>query len=204
MENLYNKNWHTLNIDVSTALRDSFNPVEYYEQSKFKGKPAALWMYHDEELRKIFTDEWLLQMESLDLKIGDCIIFHRQPYYIHPEIHIDVYRADNTPSVYALNWTLEEDDDSEMVWYDIPFDTGLLDDQSIPTPYKWWPMDGNYPEIERRSIGNKMTLVNIGVPHNVIVNKKSRWCFSIRMYRYDKSISNWQEAVEYFKPFIVE
>ena len=204
MENLHNKNWYTLNIDISTALRDTFNPIEYYEQSEFKGKPVALWMHHDEELRKIFTDEWLLQMESLDLKIGDCIIFHRQPYYIHPEIHIDVYRTDSTPAVYALNWILEEEDDSEMVWYDIPLDTGSLNTNLIPTPYKWWPMDGNYPEIERRSIGNKMTLVNVGVPHNVIVNKKPRWCFSIRMYRYNKSISNWKEAVEYFKPFIVE
>jgi hypothetical protein len=203
MNNLYNKNWYRLNIDASTALRDSFNPVKYYEQSEFKGKPVAFWVHHGEELQTIFSDKWLLQMESLDLKIGSCMIFHRQPYYINPEIHIDVYK-DQTPSIYALNWTLEKDDDSEMVWYDIPLDTGSPDNQSISTPYKRWPIDGNYPEIERCSIGNKVTLVNIGVPHNVIVNKKPRWCFSIRMYRYDKPISNWEEAVEYFKPFIVE
>ena len=210
MENLYNKNWHTLNIDISTALRDTFDPDAFYEQSEFKGKPAAVWEFRNEELRKIFTDEWLLHMELLDLKIASCMIFHRQPYYIHPEIHVDAYKT-HTPVVYALNWALEENDDSEMIWYDIPSDTALSDQVNpksyekwwmdlIPPPFKCWPMDGNYPELERRAISNIMTLVNVSIPHNVIVNKKPRWCFSVRMH---KPISNWREAVEYFKPFII-
>jgi hypothetical protein len=204
MENLYKQNWHVLNVDVSRALRDTFNPTEYYNNSEFKDKPVGLWAIHDTELHTIFSDEWLAYMESINLKVGSCLMFYRQPHYIYPEIHVDVYKTDHEPAIYALNWTLEEDDDSEMVWYDIPIETGSLDTHLIPTPYKWWPMSDEYPEIERRAVGNKMTIVNIGLPHNIIVRDKPRWCFSVRMYRRSKPITDWKSAVDYFKPFILE
>jgi hypothetical protein len=203
MEDLYNKQWHVLNINVKNALRSTFNPPEFFAKSEFKDGQVGLWAIHDKDLHEVlFSDEWLEYMESLDLKVGSCLVFYRAPHYIHNEIHVDVYKTDHEPAIYALNWTLEEEDDSEMVWYDIPIETGALDTELIPTPYKHWPMDGGYPEIARRSIGNKMTMVNIGLPHNVIVRDKPRWCFSVRMYRKSKPITDWKSAVDYFKPFI--
>jgi hypothetical protein len=44
-------------------------------------------------------------------------------------------------------------------------------------------------------------MVQVDIPHNVVMNKNPRWLISARTQR---RIDNWADAVEFVNPFIVE
>lgn len=198
----YNKLYHVLNIDVSNAIRKDFSFDKFLAESKFAGKPAGVWFILN-NLGDYFDPDWLTYMESLDLQLGSCLIFYREPHYIHPEAHIDIFEETKKPAIYALNFVVDPDDDSEMVWYDVPPESGQYARTIADTPYVFWPMsEVENKVLDKCNIKRQLTLVSVGQAHNIIVRNKARWSFSIRFRRNSKSITNWKEAVDYFKPFM--
>lgn len=198
------KPWHQLNIDISNALRKDLDLKKLYKESEFKDSPVGIWFIQNHELENFFTHEWLEYMNGIKLPVGSCMIFYRKPHYHYPEVHVDIIRATSKPAIYALNWILDPDDDSEMIWYD-----PVLGEQEIlmtpaDTPYMSWPA-ADFENINsvRHTIKNIPTLVSTGIPHNVIVNEKERWAISIRFPRA-QGPQNWEQAVEFFKPFIID
>lgn len=198
------KPWYTLDIDVSKAINPEFNKTEWLAQSEFANSPIGIWHIPQSDLLKIFTQEWLRYMKELNLDPGSCLMFYREPNYLHPSVHIDMHGASGTPMIYALNWVIG-DDDSEMVWYNLPEDLGSDMITPANTPYISWPADKFSKELcVKRKIGNQLTLVNVSKPHNVIVGNNPRWVMSIRFPFIKENIKSWESAVEYFKPFIKE
>ena len=202
MNNL--KPWYTLNIDVSNAVRTDVDFKKLFNESEFKDDPIGMWFVQNTDLEKFFTKEWLEYMAGLNLSPGTCLIFYRQPYYIHSDVHVDIHMASGSPTVFALNWVLDPEDDSEMIWYDFPENENKFQTTPAGTPYISWPnkVFADKQPIAK-CIGNKMTLVRTGLPHNVIVKKKERLAFSIRFPATD-NLKDWESAVNFFKPFIKE
>jgi hypothetical protein len=202
------KHWYRLNLNVANAIRQDVNLNELFNNSRFKHEMVGFWSFHGADLDNILTTNWLAYMKSLNLEIESCLIFYRKPDYTHFEIHTDVSKIDFNPSIYALNWTLDPKDDSEMVWYNIPLESGELNIEFPITPYKTWDFEKfKNMEVERKIIGNNMMLVDVATPHNIITYKKERWAFSVRLKRQVNKINpitNWNDTVEYFKQFIVE
>lgn len=195
------KPWHTLNINISNAIKSDFDFKNLYNNSVFSKEQLGLWFYSNDNLEKLFNTQWLEYMKSIDLEVGCCIVFYRKPNYYRDEVHLDILDS-GIPSVCALNWILDPDDDSEMIWYEntVPLPPFIkLPDNDIR--YLSWPLsDFTDKEIARHTIGNQLTLVNVGIPHNVQVKNAERWCISIRLK--NKIMKDWNHAVETFSKFI--
>jgi hypothetical protein len=199
------KPWYTLDIDVNNAIRNDFDFAKLLENSEFKNAPAGIFAIVHKDLKTLFTDTWLEYMKQQQLDVGSCLMFYRKPFYIHPETHIDIIKSTGALATYALNWILDPEDDSEMIWYDFPNDTGSSENTPVNTPYVSWPnsvFDNQTPVA--RCIKNQLTLVRTGLPHNVIMREKARWSISIRFPVATNNITNWEEAVDFFKPWILE
>lgn len=197
------KPWHTLNIDISTAIRADFDFNQLYTESEFAGKPIGVWAYSKDQLTSIVNRCWLDYMQSIGLVPTGIMLFYRDPYFISPDAHVDI-RKNNDIAVYAINWVIDPNDDSEMVWYNTPVESGLDRVTEAGTLYKYWPMeDIKDLELTRRTIKNIPTLVNIGVPHNIIVNSKPRWVVSIR-FPSEQHVQCWDDATTAYRKFINE
>lgn len=192
--------WYRLNIDISNAVRADFDFDKLYAESEFAGKPIGLWAYFQDQLTEVVNDTWLSNMSEQGLVPTGIMIFYRQPYYVTPEAHIDI-RKNNAVAVYAINWVVSPNDDSEMIWFDMPASRGIEDITPASTLYKSWPM-GELTEISRCCLGEIPTLVNIGIPHNVIVRSQPRWVISVR-FQFEEHILDWEAAVNSLQNFII-
>ena len=200
MENL--KPWYTLNVGIGDAIKQDFDFKNLYNNSAFSKDQMGIWFYTYDKLRELFNTPWLKYMKSIDLEVGSCVVFYRKPNYYRDEVHTDLLSHSNLPAVYGLNWTLDPNDDSEMIWYE----------NSVPPPplmqvpendlqYIGWPLsDFIDKEIAQHTIGNQLTLVNVGIPHNVRTKNLERWCISLRLK--NKIMKDWSHTVETFSKFI--
>lgn len=196
------KCWHTLNLDISNAIKPDFNFGKFLTTGENKGVPGDLWYLNQERLTTMFTEEWLQYMESHNAKIWGAMIFYRSPFYVHPEVHIDqVSNKNSTPSA-ALNWVIADNDDSDMVWYEFPASNGKRLSTTASTPYVTWPgKDVEHLEISRHCIGNKLTLVRTDIPHNIIVREIPRWSISVRT---EQRYSTWDQIESAFAPYFLD
>lgn len=205
MDNL--KPWYTLNVDVKNAIRKDFDFKKFFESSKFAGTPWGHWFFDKDELSDVFSSEWLQYMEHLDLMPGSCMLFYRKAHWQYADPHVDVEPKTQKPSIYGLNWVIDPDDDSEMIWYPPASCAPIVNAAESGGIYHLWPVEifAGQP-IVYKCIGNNLTLINPAMPHTVIVNEKERWAFSLRFphNKNNGSIIDWASAVEYFKPFIKE
>jgi hypothetical protein len=195
--------WYPLDIDVSTAIRSDFDYKEFYKNSKFNGQNVAIWWIDTNNLNNYFNKEWLSYIEGLNFKIKKLVFFYRKPYYIFPEAHVDTSRIKKVTANYAINWVISPNDDSDMVWYDVPLETGRANRPLSKTniSYLYWPMEEvKDKEISRCCLGATPHLINIGVAHNIIVREQERFAVSIQM---EDSLS-WSDAVNFYKKFIEE
>lgn len=205
MNNL--KPWYTLNVDVKNAIKDGFDFKKFFNESKFKGTSYGIWFIDSHELTNLFSESWLDYMKQIDLAPGSCMLFYRAPHFVYPKVHVDLSIKTSKPIVYGLNWVLDPDDDSEMIWYpntNIEPETKLTPADNL---YNAWPSESFADqEYVSKRIGNNLTLVNPGIPHNIIVREKERWAISLRFpaNKNNNAITDWASAVEYFKPFIKE
>ncbi len=197
------KPWYRLNIDISNAIRSDFDFDQLYTESVFAGKPIGIWSYTKEQISNIINEEWISYAESLGIYLSGIMLFYRAPYFVAPDAHVDV-RKNNNIAVYAINWVINPADDSEMVWFDVPTIAGKDQVTETGTPYRSWQIDEVADlEISRCCIKNIPTLVNIGIPHNVIVNSEPRWVVSIR-FPIEQHVQCWDDAVAAHRKFINE
>jgi hypothetical protein len=195
-----NKPWYRLNIDINNAVRTDFDFMQLRANSKFSTDPVAIWTYSKSQLTDIVNVEWLDYMKSIGLEPSSLLVFYRDPYYTASKAHVDI-RRNNIPSIYAINWVIDPEDDSEMVWFKLPEDSGHSDITTANTYYKSWPME-ELEELSRCCIKDIPTLVSIGIPHNIIVNDRPRWVISIR-FPIEDHIQDWQSVNDVFNNFII-
>ena len=198
------KPWYTLNVDISNAVREDFNFNSLYTNSKFANKPIGTWSFTNNEINNIVTPEWSTYIcNLLGAELTEIMIFYREAHYICPEAHVDV-RSGGDISIYALNWVLNKNDDSEMVWYDAPLSTARFKKLEENVVYRYWPLtEVQHNELTRRSIKNIPTIVNVGIAHNIIVNKYPRWVISAR-FRFSENTKSWDDTIQFYKKFINE
>lgn len=197
----YKQPWQQLDIDVSNAVRKDFDFKDTYNKSQFAGKPAGIWHYRDSELDQFLDSAWIDQMHQLGIPVKNAMVFFRDSFYLHPEAHIDIFWT-GEPCVAAINWTLDPNDDSEMVWYDQPKVDASADITPAGTKYVSWPLEQIEPyQSASKVIGTTPTLVRTGIPHNVIVRSRPRWAISVRYI--NRHLETWENTVDFFKPWIV-
>jgi hypothetical protein len=204
VSNLSESPWHVLNVDVSNAINKDFDFNKLINEST----THDLWPYTGEKLQQLFAPEWLAYMADLGILPDSATIFYRSPFFVEPNAHIDLFQNPIRPAVYALNWVVNKDDDSEMVWFDnpdIPGEYIMYDATEVGSRNMSWPMTyfADKP-IYRRTLGNQLTLLTTGWPHNIIVNKTPRWCISLRFSTRTFNIQSWEEAIAHFDKFIVK
>ncbi len=195
------ENYYRLNIDISNALRVDFDFNKLLEESQFANASSGMWGYSKNQLLDVFNHQWLDYMSSIGVPLSGAVLFYRKPYHINKYAHIDI-RKDHGDSIYAINWLLDPEDDSEMVWFNTPKTPGEDGVTKIGSVYKSWPMaEVKDLEISRCCIKNIPTLVRVDIPHNVIVNSRLRWAISVRCPVED-NIKTWDDAVEKHKGLI--
>jgi hypothetical protein len=203
----YNRLWHVLDIDISNALRANFDFDKLLSESEFANNQCALWNFKGCELTELFDHQWLTYFNSLGFDIQNVLLFYRTPKYVHPIVHIDYVGTSNpVPAFYALNFVASLNDDSEMVWYNNSLVTGSAGtDARYNNPqnrFEYWPKEQLADEeIDRRCIGQQLTLVSTGNVHDVTMGNQPRWAVSIRLVP-NFQINSWQDAVNFFLPFI--
>lgn len=197
--------YYELDIDVSDAISPKLDLCELHKS--LNGQPLGSWNYQHTELEQIFSREWLCYMRSIGLEIRNSLIVYRNAHYLHPDVHIDAGK-NTSVSHYSINFVLDPDDDSDMIWYSYPSGMSNLPPLSYTparVPYISWQLDG-YPgqELYRYTIGRRMTLVNTSMPHNVETRSRPRWAISTRFYKVFNKDANlsWQQAVNDFQPYL--
>jgi hypothetical protein len=154
------KNFYFLNLDI-LLFKDGItvgdipkNPITVLDQEK----------YLNEEILKFFDflNLKLSLVETFFKTVGDGAI-----------IHIDSIGGDYT----KLNWVFG-DADSKMVWYKpINKFQKTISKTTADTPYISYDVN-EVTEIERTVVKNP-TLVQVGIPHNIINVTENRMCVSI-------------------------
>lgn len=200
MNNLSSRPWHALNINISNAVRKDFNFDEALAKTHAHKTGQWLWSFHKPDLLTIFNEEWLAYMKSLDLEVFSTLMFYRSPLFVG-EPHIDL------PTNFAINWVLDDQDSSEMVWYKLPSEVDYANDsRTAPTGgYVYLPLDLNtLVETDRRTISMIPTLIRTDIPHSIYMQSSPRWALSVRVdigKRVGGSIS-WDEALAFFNSYI--
>jgi len=214
----YEQPWHQLDIDVSYAVRKDVDLPNMLANSQFANDPAAVWVWNNNTAHQIFNSQWMHDMHNQGIPVQSALIFYREPFYTHQTAHVDI-RWGGSVSCAAINWTLDELDDSEMIWYqsttldhiqdkqdslqEIPNVTSEQQPALTSAGYKVpsWPIETfKSHKVISKTIGAVPTLVRIGIPHNIVMRSRPRWAISVRCD--DKHLQDWRATVDFFKPWI--
>lgn len=186
-----NKYYAKLNIDTSDAL---VNEKEFV--ASLKGK-HTITMYKGENLFTVLKKSWVEYLASLGYEVTGCLVFSKTPYSVGIT-HIDLMKDSEDICVFACNFVIDSSN-SKMVWYDFPIGSGTKSTTEAGTPYVTWLASGTKP-IESVHVGRELTLVNVGVPHNIICDSGNRVSFSVRI---KSNVNTWEDAVKLFNNHIV-
>lgn len=193
------KSWYVLNINVNNAIRQDYAFDDLIKTSdRVKTVGGDMWMINFAKLPELFNTEWLDYMKSIEVEVDHVLLFYRNPWFQHPEAHIDLPYNRGSLMSSTLNWVIGEDT-SEMVWFKTP-DGINLDDIKITqsdNPYLSFPME-SLEKIDSHRIGNKLTLVRVDIPHNIVMGPTPRWAVSLRTKHKTKP-GEWNQVVEFFE-----
>lgn len=196
------KPWYTIDIDVSQALQNSLNLQSLLTQAKKNQvQNMHFWFFTGNQLSTILNQTWIDRMQSMSMPVKGLAIFYRRPGYIHPTAHIDLPAGNKGKLGVALNWCVGPDD-AEMIWYNMPKDTGNSD-QIGGQNFMEWPLEILEP-ISQRVIGNQCTLVRIDIPHNIEMHTHPRWLFSVRLDANVVQCDTWEDQVKFFQNRIIQ
>lgn len=185
------KCWYELDIDISKAIKETWK----LPNSSKVDSSYGIWYLQP---RDIFNDAWLEYMTDKSITITEVMLFYRGPYRTNAAAHIDLKSFKEPTEVYpfALNWVIGGKG-SSMVWYKQPSDKIDIKLTAAKTKYADWKIS-ELKEVDRHTITNNITLVNVGVPHNIIMGSQDRWCISARSNMLN-NIEEWHSVVEYLK-----
>lgn len=194
----YKQPWHVLDIDTSNALNADFDAEELRANSPYANGPGGIWSFAGDDMLKILNKDWIKSLAQRGLDVGSFLMFYREPHFIFPEAHVDLFWHNDLPNIFALNWVFSPNDDSFMTWYDVPNETGTMATTPADTRYCFWNLkDIEDKEFARHTIGSALTMVRTGIAHNIIVNKQPRWVISLR-FKATPEITDWKSAVDYY------
>lgn len=173
-----------LQVDLDTDNCYKVDLIDYILSDP--QRPNEVAIYNKDEIGiwrlepdTIFKDNFLIDLyEKYNLVIGTIQCFMRKPLYQHPGAHCDML-PDGTILGSALNWCIGKDD-SEMVWYDFPNTSAVINDNHNYVDHEW-PIT-TLKETHRTVIGNTPTLVRTDIPHTVEMKNHDRWCISLRFH----------------------
>ena len=196
----YNRPWNELTIDVTDALRKVVVLDDLLVNSEFVNAPGGIWHFKSDTVEQMLSVDWMHHMHEIGIPVRNLMIFYRTSYFLHTEAHIDLLWS-GEPAIFAINWTLDAEDDSDMIWYNPPPDPPIEDMTPAATRYTKWRLDQIAPyESARKTIGTTPTLVRTNMPHNVETRSRPRWCLSVRCRTPEGA--SWASTVDYFKPWI--
>ena len=179
MKNLY----RPLNIPVSFLSRE-FNKKKYTR------------VRHQSFDRSDISDEYLLWISSLGI-----VLHHAEVFFSIPNIQYEIHQDYSTLTDFPkINWIFGNST-SRMNWYTPLNEIAVsISKTQINTPYVGFKLkDVNLlHSVELPS----PSLVQAGIPHDVITLNDFRWCVSTVYTRNDKFLS-FNEAVDIFTPFII-
>jgi len=193
-----------LDIDITHALRDDLDLEDFRKTGNNINAPIDIWHLSKKNLIDVYNKDWLDYMKSISIEVEGSLIFYRAPNLFHKKLHIDVEIDPVKIVQYGVNFVYDENDNSEMIWYELNSQEPLEDRinwTAAGVPYCSWDLDefDGY-EAARKVIGKKLVLVNTSVPHTVETFDKERWSFSLRMS--DMAYLNWKDTVSKFQDFI--
>jgi hypothetical protein len=163
--------WYSLNIDITNALNPEWKWPAYNPNKHFT------WIYSAKEM---FNPAWLEKTKALGLDITTGLLFYKNNSIESTIAHVDNYKADPTKyAEFGLNWVIGGKG-SKMIWYELPKEEPTIKWTTANTPYIEWPTS-ELTAIEECEIGNELTLVKTGIPHNIYNVTESRWCITARL-----------------------
>ena len=194
------KNWYRTDIKFDKSAISEFGQAKIKElKEEGIANGASLRNLYLPE-NPVFTDEWMSYIRSMGLEPMVALMFYRTPHFQYPDAHIDGGRKRKI--IMGLNW-VEGEDDSKMIWYDMPRLEYKPDMETIighVFNYPYNPAD--LTENEAATIGNSSTLalVRTDIPHNIWMGANPRLSISVRFW---DNYKNWDDAVEFYKDHII-
>ena len=179
--------FYSIKANIENALNPAF-VFPTITEPKFQN-----WMYSPS---KVLSPEWIEYTQSLGLNWVAAVVFWKSANLINENAHIDLFTDVTKVCQYGINLAIGGKD-SIMLWYKLP--EGNYPIKYTPnakSPYANWPLS-MLTEVERSHIGNKLTLVRIGIPHAVNTGDEERWCISLRLA--NMTTSTWDEIVSDFR-----
>jgi hypothetical protein len=196
LKNYYILNYHGPFIRENLKVQPPKNYVKNLEYA---------WTVINPLLPTVITTEAFDFIKTLNIKprmqtrifIGD----PKAKSVIHDDTSYDTYINKKPIQSYALNYMFS-DSHSTMRWfYPARFNAGKSRITDADSPYIMYDPGQVKVSEELTFPKNKLVLVRIDVPHQVVNHSHSiRHCISIR----GNLILNWADAVEYFRPYILE
>jgi len=192
---MHERPWHRLDLDIFAALdKDVYQMIaESLSTECAKSKETIA-------VEKIswrsFNSDFLQSLYRHNLLPENLLIFYRKP--AAPSIpHVDMYEdGTDRKCVYAINQILN-DDHSYMRWFHVKRDR---DDPTHSSFGRYQVYDETeLIEFDQCRIGQEPTLVRTDIPHDIVMGDTDRICLSLRI---KDDISCWENAVEFFQPFI--
>lgn len=182
-----------LDIDTTDAINSSLNLDLISAETKI-----LRFQPHE-----ILTSRFLKLLASNNIPVITCLVFYKPPYYQEKIAHIDL-KVSTMIQTHALN-LITAGHDSEMIWFEKPPSINLTDIDytdsitpvwtNVKTPYIAYNRS-NLKEIFRYTIPlNKLTLVNVSLPHSIDTGQSSRLCISLRTGLVFK---DWKDAYQRF------
>jgi hypothetical protein len=203
----YLKPWHVVDINIADAVRSDFDFDHILkERNQIKYCHGHNWRFAssnaDGQLTDFFNQSWLDYMKDIGFEICDLQVFYREANFVWHRAHIDMTYNPESRLGLALNWC-QEPDDGEMAWYNLP-DSTVNDNETkrteANTRFYDWDIR-NLTEVARRVIGPRCTVVQVDIPHNIIMYEHPRWAISART---TERFATWQDIVNKIQTRIIE
>ena len=189
-----------LNIDATNALRSDLD-LEDFKNTVNTNDPVKSWTLMGESLYDVYDKEWLNYIDSVAGKIIGSLIFWRASNYFDDKLHIDLKPDPLEVAKWGLNFGIDGNDNSEMIWYE-PYAEEFLSGGNTKfttngSPYSVWSVEEfeGY-EATRKIIGQNLVLINTSIPHTIQTYNNERWGFSLRTA---DMASDWEDAILKFK-----
>ena len=133
-------------------------------------------------------------IDRLDLKVILAELFYTKPHTI-TEIHIDVTGGDYTKLNYAFNGK-----DSLMMWYK-PKDNLVKSISKTPINTRYISYASHEVEMIDKQSVKFPSIVQTGIPHNVINYSEPRWCLSIVLVKNNDERLTMKESIDIFSKY---
>ena len=193
------KTWYPLTFNLDDIMRkDWVFPKPY---SRF----MSTYVVNADD---IFIPEWLSELRSRGFVISVTRLFHRGRNHNEDVAHVDHFIIKHNRLLsyakFGINFVIGGSD-SEMVWYELPehlrppTDLVITEEQYdywVPRNCVEWKMEDLGPIVDRCKVGKQGVLVNVSVPHRIVMGTEPRWCISLRPMHSEWDFNDAFEAMK--------